>query len=202
MDEQQEFWHVIKGTPRNIRSTIHMLQWLNKQLEKPKVLKANAEKATLAQQDAAEKARPGEHSMDFMARDGKYLAEPQILDESIDLEKLKTLLTEDYKLQFHFKPLENGQMEFHFFGKDANVAAQALKKAVLDIVKHPEKVAGKSKDLDTEIKEAKTQQGIMREHQAAQKADKAAEKESERLNKTADIAGTKVSIKAGEELTL
>ncbi|SFL29001.1 hypothetical protein [Lactococcus garvieae] len=176
MEEQQEFWQIIKGTPRNINQLIHLLQYAQKQLSKLDIGGKKAEAARKLEAEKAEKLAPGEKTMDFMQAAGRSFAPPAVYNDEVNLDKLKTLLTEEYKIQFHINPIENGQMEFHFFGKDAKLVDQALTRAVTDIVKHPEKVSGKSKDLDADIKEAKTKQAVMREHQAAQKADKAADK--------------------------
>ncbi|MGV8956300.1 hypothetical protein [Lactococcus lactis] len=94
----------------------------------------------------------GEKDMNFMMRDGKMLAEAQLLKKSVNLEQVKQVLSE-YKMQFHIKALKNGDKELHFFAKDANVCAKALEKAMEEISKNPEKATQSS--FESEVKAAK-----------------------------------------------
>jgi len=101
-------------------------------------LQRRATMDSLSRQFNEMKQSSGEKDLDFMMRDGKMLAEPQLLNKSVNFDQVKQVLAE-YEMQFHIKELENGEKELHFFAKDANVCANALDKAMEDISKNPEK---------------------------------------------------------------
>lgn len=107
---------------------------------------------SLSRQLEVKRQSYGEKDMNFMMRDGKMLAEAQLLKKSVNLEQVKQVLSE-YKMQFHIKALKNGDKELHFFAKDANVCAKALEKAMEEISKNPEKATQSS--FESEVKAAK-----------------------------------------------
>ncbi|KAF6207430.1 hypothetical protein GE061_018673 [Apolygus lucorum] len=119
----------------------------------------------------------GEKDLDFMMRDGKMLAEPQLLNKSVNLDQVKQVLAE-YGMQFHIKELENGEKELHFFAKDANVCANALDKAMEDISKNPEKATQPSFESEVKVskqKEAEEIKAKQAEKQKVQEANKTVE---------------------------
>ncbi|MDT2904409.1 hypothetical protein P7H72_14405, partial [Lactococcus lactis] len=129
---------------------------------------------SLSRQFNEMKQSSGEKDLDFMMRDGKMLAEPQLLNKSVNLDQVKQVLAE-YEMQFHIKELVNGEKELHFFAKDANVCANALDKAMEDILKNPEKATQPSFESEVKVskqKEAEEIKAKQAEKQKVQEANK------------------------------
>ncbi|MDO0896252.1 hypothetical protein Q1X24_15450 [Enterococcus sp. B1E4] len=98
--------------------------------------------------------KAGEKDYEFLLASNKMLAEPQLLNKEVNLDQLKTMLTE-YGLQFHVKELPDQTMELHFYAKDANVATRALQRTIDEIVKDPDCVTKPT--FEALIKQAKEQ---------------------------------------------
>lgn len=81
----------------------------------------------------------GEKEYEFLMGTNKMLAEPQLLNQDLNLEQLKNMMTE-YGLQFHIKELPDQMRELHFFAKDANIAARAINRTLETILEEPETV--------------------------------------------------------------
>lgn len=140
-------------------------------------LQRRATMDSLSRQFNEMKQSSGEKDLDFMMRDGKMLAEPQLLNKSVNLDQVKQVLAE-YEMQFHIKELENGEKELHFFAKDANVCANALDKAMEDISKKPEKATQPSFESEVKVskqKEAEEIKAKQTEKQKVQEANKTVE---------------------------
>ena len=114
--------------------------------DKRKELIKDCEKKVLVQ--------AGEKDYDFLMGTNKMLAQPQILNQDVNFEQLKNMMTE-YGLQFHIKDLPDQTKELHFFAKDANVAARAIDRTIDNIVNDPKSVTKPS--LEALIKQAKEQ---------------------------------------------
>ncbi|WP_195514439.1 hypothetical protein [Enterococcus sp. 1001283B150225_161107_E12] len=94
----------------------------------------------------------GEKDYEFLLSSNKMLAEPQILDQAVNLDQLKNMMTE-YGLQFHVKEFPDMTSEMYFYAKDANIAARALERTVETIINDPETVTKPT--LEALIEEAK-----------------------------------------------
>ncbi|GMC02541.1 hypothetical protein K5E_22060 [Enterococcus thailandicus] len=114
--------------------------------DKRKELIKDCEKKVLVQ--------AGEKDYDFLMGTNKMLAQPQVLNQDVNFEQLKNMMTE-YGLQFHIKDLPDQTKELHFFAKDANVAARAIDRTIDNIVNDPKSVTKPS--LENLIKQAKEQ---------------------------------------------
>lgn len=94
----------------------------------------------------------GEKDYEFLLSSNKMLAEPQLLDQAVNLDQLKKMMTE-YGLQFHVKEFPDMTSEMYFYAKDANIAARALERTVETILNDPETVTKPT--LEALIEEAK-----------------------------------------------
>lgn len=94
----------------------------------------------------------GEKDYEFLLSSNKMLAEPQLLDQAVNLDQLKNMMTE-YGLQFHVKEFPDMTSEMYFYAKDANIAARALERTVETIINDPETVTKPT--LEALIEEAK-----------------------------------------------
>lgn len=94
----------------------------------------------------------GEKDYEFLLSSNKMLAEPQLLDQAVNLDQLKNMMTE-YGLQFHVKEFPDMTSEMYFYAKDANIAARALERTVETILNDPETVTKPT--LEALIEEAK-----------------------------------------------
>lgn len=94
----------------------------------------------------------GEKDYEFLLASNKMLAEPQVLDQAVNLEQLKNMMTE-YGLQFHIKDFPDKTSEMFFYAKDANIAALAINKTLETIINDPETVTKPT--LEALIEEAK-----------------------------------------------
>lgn len=94
----------------------------------------------------------GEKPLKVLLNDGKTIAEPQLLDEAVNMAQLKNVLTE-YDLKFHVKKAPDGKNELYFFAKDKAVFQSAMDKAITDISKNPSIVSAPA--LTAEIQKAR-----------------------------------------------
>ncbi len=179
MEEQQEFYRVIQNIPRQTKDVFKTLSFLIDEL-RGKLSASHDSKRTIRKeqdkiqrekiQSHQDKQTAGEKSMDFMARDGKMIAEPQTFSaDVVNLGQLKNHL-DQYQLQFHIEHISSKEFELHFFAKDKELAAKSLERAMTDLANAPSKIT--SKDLEGEIINATEKQAQIREQVSAQKADK------------------------------
>lgn len=110
----------------------------------------------LKEQLRQSKYTAGEKDLDVLLRDGKAIAQPQLLDEAVNLEQLKNQLT-DKGLQFHIEPSETGKDALYFFAKDKEVFQSALDSLIDDITKDPRIVSTRTikQEIDQTVKKQK-----------------------------------------------
>ncbi|GAB2022648.1 hypothetical protein RyT2_17220 [Pseudolactococcus yaeyamensis] len=179
MEEQQEIYRILKNVPRQVMDVIRVLSFLTDELKGLTSATHDSKRVIRKEQAKIQKEKVinyrerqtvGEKSMSFMATDGKMIAQPQSLSaETVNLGQLKNHL-EKYQLQFHIEPISSKEFELHFFAKDKELAAKALERAMVDLVKDPSQIT--AKDLEGEFEAGKDKQAKIREQIAAQKADK------------------------------
>ena len=129
----------------------------------------------------------GEKEYEFLISNNKMLAEPQILDQPINLDQLKNLMTE-YGLQFHIKELPDLTKELHFFAKDANIVARAIDRTLETILNDPGTVTKPTFEalMKRAIEQTKEKQEAVKETKEAANPnlpDKASETSKETMEK-------------------
>lgn len=128
----------------------------------------------------------GEKDYEFLLSSNKMLAEPQLLDQAVNLDQLKKMMTE-YGLQFHVKEFPDMTSEMYFYAKDANIAARALERTVETIINDPETVT------------KPTLEALMEEAKGKTKEKVAAVEEAKESSVTAIKDGTKTVVDTTKE---
>ncbi|MGG5308292.1 hypothetical protein IGK38_003024 [Enterococcus pernyi] len=128
----------------------------------------------------------GEKDYEFLLSSNKMLAEPQLLDQAINLDQLKNMMTE-YGLQFHVKEFADMTSEMYFYAKDANIAARALERTVETIINDPETVTKPTLEALIEEAKGKTKEKV------------AAVEEAKESSVTAIKDGTKTAVDTTKE---
>ncbi|MBE6172046.1 MAG: hypothetical protein E7153_04290 [Enterococcus faecium] len=128
----------------------------------------------------------GEKDYEFLLSSNKMLAEPQLLDQAVNLDQLKNMMTE-YGLQFHVKEFPDMTSEMYFYAKDANIAARALERTVETIINDPETVTKPTLEALIEEAKGKTKEKV------------AAVEEAKESSVTAIKDGTKTAVDTTKE---
>lgn len=128
----------------------------------------------------------GEKDYEFLLSSNKMLAEPQLLDQAVNLDQLKNMMTE-YGLQFHVKEFPDMTSEMYFYAKDANIAARALERTVETIINDPETVTKPTLEVLIEEAKVKTKEKV------------AAVEEAKESSVTAIKDGTKTAVDTTKE---
>lgn len=128
----------------------------------------------------------GEKDYEFLLSSNKMLAEPQLLDQAVNLDQLKNMMTE-YGLQFHVKEFPDMTSEMYFYAKDANIAARALERTVETILNDPETVTKPTLEALIEEAKGKTKEKV------------AAVEETKESSVTAIKDGTKTAVDTTKE---
>lgn len=128
----------------------------------------------------------GEKDYEFLLSSNKMLAEPQLLDQAVNLDQLKNMMTE-YGLQFHVKEFPDMTSEMYFYAKDANIAARALERTVETIINDPETVTKPTLEVLIEEAKGKTKEKV------------AAVEEAKESSVTAIKDGTKTAVDTTKE---
>lgn len=128
----------------------------------------------------------GEKDYEFLLSSNKMLAEPQLLDQAVNLDQLKNMMTE-YGLQFHVKEFPDMTSEMYFYAKDANIAAHALERTVETIINDPETVTKPTLEALIEEAKGKTKEKV------------AAVEEAKESSVTAIKDGTKTAVDTTKE---
>lgn len=128
----------------------------------------------------------GEKDYEFLLSSNKMLAEPQLLDQAVNLDQLKNMMTE-YGLQFHIKEFPDMTSEMYFYAKDANIATRALERTVETIINDPETVTKPTLEALIEEAKGKTKEKV------------AAVEEAKESSVTAIKDGTKTAVDTTKE---
>jgi len=112
----------------------------------------------------------GEKDYEFLLSSNKMLAEPQLLDQAVNLDQLKNMMTE-YGLQFHVKEFPDMTSEMYFYAKDANIAARALERTVETIINDPETVTKPTLEALIEEAKGKTKEKVAAVEEAKESLD-------------------------------